>query len=240
MANIFQGPESSRGSVECLTGANTSAHASARSDFATNGKRRSSTELAEHLEDQCAARAEKAILPQNRVEPIEGGTDWNLLAREIRHAEEETMSPTAKTLWVPGVSMLFCSFILLFAMTRLVPPAIWVNPKAPVLLMAPWLLSYLVFGALGAWWSRRAGGSRATRFFSGIFPLALHLAASLAGHSRDSLECSTFWGTRPSELSVANRPRMGRDSGSCPGHRHSPVPARLRECLTSANSSAHG
>ena len=134
------------------------------------------TELAEHLEDLCAARAEKAILPQNRVEPIEGGTDWNLLAREIRHAEEETMSPTAKTLWVPGVSMLFCSFILLLAMTRLVPPAIWVNPKAPVLLMAPWLLSYLVFGALGARWSRRAGGSRATRFFSGIFPLALHLA----------------------------------------------------------------
>ena len=137
------------------------------------------TELAEHLEDLCAAKAERAILPQNRVEPIEGGTDWTLLAREIRHAEEETMSPTAKTLWVPGVSMLFCSFILLLAMTRLVPPAIWVNPKAPVLLMAPWLLSYLVFGALGAWWSRRAGGSTATRFFSGMFPLALHLAVFL-------------------------------------------------------------
>ena len=134
------------------------------------------TELAEHLEDQCAAKAEKAILPQNRVEPIEGGTDWTLLAREIRHAEEETMSPTAETLWVPGLSMLFCSFILLLAMTRLVPPAIWVNPKAPVLLVAPWLLSYLVFGALGACWSRRAGGSTATRFFSGMFPLALHLA----------------------------------------------------------------
>lgn len=134
------------------------------------------TELAEHLEDQCAARPERAILPRNRVEPIEGGTDWTLLAREIRHAEEETMSPTAKTLWVPGLSMLFCSFILLLAMTRLVPPAIWVNPKAPVLLVAPWLLSYVAFGALGAWWSRRAGGSTATRFFSGMFPFALHLA----------------------------------------------------------------
>jgi hypothetical protein len=75
--------------------------------------------------------------------------------------------------------MLFCSFILLLAMTRLVPPAIWVNPKAPVLLMAPWLLSYVVFGALGAWWSRRAGGSTATRFFSGMFPFALHLAVFL-------------------------------------------------------------
>ncbi len=86
------------------------------------------------------------------------------------------MSPTAKTLWVPGVSVLFCSSTLLLAMTRLVPPATWVDPKAPVLLLAPWLLSYLVFGALGAWWSRRAGGSRAARFFSGMFPLALHLA----------------------------------------------------------------
>ena len=133
-------------------------------------------ELAEHLEDQCAAKGEKAFFPHERVEQIEGATDWTLLARDIRHAEEETMSPTAKTLWVPGVSMLFCSFILLLAMTRLVPPASWVNPKARVLLMAPWLLSYLVFGALGAWWSRRAGGSTATRFFSGMFPLALHLA----------------------------------------------------------------
>jgi len=89
------------------------------------------------------------------------------------------MSPTAKTLWVPGVSMLFCSFVLLLAMTHLVPPATWVDPKGPVLLMAPWLLSYLVFGALGSWWSRRAGGSTATRFFSGMFPLALHLAVFL-------------------------------------------------------------
>ncbi len=133
-------------------------------------------ELAEHLEDQCGAKGEKALMSHSRVERIEDGTNWTLLAREIRHAEEETMSPTAKTVWVPGVSMLFCSSILLLAMTRLVPPATWVDPKAPVLLLAPWLLSYLVFGALGASWSRRAGGSTAARFLSGTFPLALHLA----------------------------------------------------------------
>jgi hypothetical protein len=57
-------------------------------------------ELAEHLEDQCAAKREKAFFPQDQVEQIEGATDWTLLARDIRHAEEETMSPTAKTLWV--------------------------------------------------------------------------------------------------------------------------------------------
>lgn len=86
------------------------------------------------------------------------------------------MSPSAKTLWVPGMSMLFCSAILLFAMTHLVPPATWVDPRAPFFLLAPWLFSYLAFGALGAWWSRRVGGRTASRFFSGMFPLALHLA----------------------------------------------------------------
>jgi hypothetical protein len=62
-------------------------------------------ELAEHLEDQCAAKGEKAHLPDSRVERIESGIDWTLLARNIRHAEEETMSPTAKTL-----SMANCYF----------------------------------------------------------------------------------------------------------------------------------
>jgi len=133
-------------------------------------------ELAEHLEDQDGGNTEKTILPHSRGAQIEDDIDWTRLAREIRHAEEETMSPTAKTLWVPGVSMLFCSFILLLGMTRLVPPTTWILPNGQVLLMAPWLFCYLVFGALGAWWSRRAGGSRATRFFSGMFPLALHLA----------------------------------------------------------------
>jgi hypothetical protein len=134
------------------------------------------TELADHLEDQCGSDGGKSQLLLGWVKRLEDGTDWTLLAREIRLAEEESMSPTAKTLWVPGVSMLFCSLILLLGITRLVPPATWLDPRAPLLLLTPWLFSYLVFGALGAWWSRRAGGGTAARFFSGTFPLTLHLA----------------------------------------------------------------
>jgi hypothetical protein len=85
------------------------------------------------------------------------------------------MSPTTKTLWVPGVSMLFFSSSLLLAMMSLVPPATWVDPEAPKLLRAAWLVAYLLFGALGAWWSRRVGGSTVCRFFSGMFPIALYL-----------------------------------------------------------------
>lgn len=133
-------------------------------------------ELAEHLEDQCAADGERALLRQSQVERIEDETNWDLLARQIRDAEEETMSSTTKTLWVPGVGMLFSSFLLLLAIARWVPPVAWLDPRAPTLLMVPWLLSYVAFGALGAWWSRRVGGSTAARFLSGVFPLALHLS----------------------------------------------------------------
>jgi hypothetical protein len=41
---------------------------------------------------------------------------------------------------------------------------------------ALWLSSYLAFGAIGAFWSRRAGGSVRARLLAGVFPLALHLA----------------------------------------------------------------
>jgi hypothetical protein len=132
-------------------------------------------ELADHLEDQDAPDSAPS-LPGT----VDGdATNWGLLARQIRHAEEEGMSPTVKTIWVPGMGMLLCSFLLLLAITTWVPPAAWLQPSALALCFAPWLLSYLGFGALGAWWSRRAGGSAAARFASGMFPLALHLSVFL-------------------------------------------------------------
>jgi hypothetical protein len=138
-------------------------------------------ELAEHLEDayqdalQCGLSPEAAIACAHEQVP-----DWKCLAQGIRRAgqEEDTMSHTTKTLWLPGMSVLIFSAVLLLVMIRLVPPTAWGGPKPPVHLLATWptwLFSYLVFGALGAYWSRRAGGSIAARFLSGTFPLALHL-----------------------------------------------------------------
>jgi len=147
------------------------------------------TELADHLEDQ-----------SQHIGSPASGIDWKSLACEIRSAEETAMSHTAKTLWVPGTIALLGATLMLFAMTSLVPPTTWVDERpamfilsdmlAPgekfepswvdarpaVLLLGIWMFSYLVLGALGAYWSRRAGGSRRTRFLSGVFPLALHLA----------------------------------------------------------------
>lgn len=146
-------------------------------------------ELADHLEDHS----------QHMGKPAPG-IDWKSLARDIRSAEEDAMSPTAKTLWVPGIAGLLGATLMLFAMTSLVPPTTWVDERpamliladmlAPgeriepswvdarpaVLLLGIWMFSYLAFGALGAYWSRRAGGGTAARFLSGTFPLTLHLA----------------------------------------------------------------
>jgi hypothetical protein len=146
-------------------------------------------ELADHLEDQ-----------SHHTRRLATGIDWKSLARDIRSAEEDAMSHTAKTLWVPGIAGLLGATLMLFVMTSLVPPSTWVDEKPPVfrlaellapgekteptwlaakppvLLLGIWMFSYLAFGGLCAYWSRRAGGSLAARLLSGVFPLALHLA----------------------------------------------------------------
>ena len=124
-------------------------------------------ELAEHLADQNEPHPGKRIEDQ---------TDWTVLAREIRRAEEEPVSPTAKTIWVPGTSIMLGAALLLVIMTRFVPPATWVDGKGPALLVLTWGAAYIALGALGAFLSRRAGGSAKHRFLAGIFPIVFHLA----------------------------------------------------------------
>ena len=88
------------------------------------------------------------------------------------------MSHDAKTLWLPGMAALSGAAAVILCVMRFVPPSVWADPRSSVRVLVPGLLlsSYLAFGALGAWWSRRAGGSVAVRFFAGLFPLGLHLA----------------------------------------------------------------
>lgn len=135
-------------------------------------------ELAEHLEDAYQAALERGLSPDAALAwAREQVPDWQGLVRQIRLARQEgtDMSHTAKTLWVPGVSVLLLASIMLILMTRVVPATLWTSPNGPWLMLGPWLLSYFVFGALGAYLSRRAGGDPRARLLSGVFPLALHL-----------------------------------------------------------------
>lgn len=125
------------------------------------------SELAEHLAD--ATEQQSGDLSGR-------GTDWSALAGEIRRAEEDNVSPAAKTIWVPGTSVTLGAALLLVIMTRFVPPVAWVEGKGPMLLASTWAVAYLAFGAMGAWLSRRAGGGTRQRLLAGVFPVVFHLA----------------------------------------------------------------
>jgi hypothetical protein len=152
------------------------------------------TELAGHLEDRLAAAVHKGVAePEATAMALEEVPDWVALNHEISAAKKEgPMNERAKYLWIPGMTMLISAFLLLTAIARLVPPVAWTHQGAPLYFFAPWLVTYAVFGAVGAHWSRRAGGSVTMRFLAGIFPVAMHLvificvfiAANVQSHPR--------------------------------------------------------
>jgi hypothetical protein len=136
-------------------------------------------ELAEHLEDTYQGALRRGLSPEAAMAHAqEQVPDWRKLAGRIRRAsrEEDAMSHMAKTIWLPGTIALLAATLLLLGMVRIVGPAVWASPDALWKIAVPWLLAYLLLGAAGAYWSRRAGGGVGARLLSGTFPLALHLA----------------------------------------------------------------
>jgi hypothetical protein len=136
-------------------------------------------ELAFHLEERRSAALRQGSSDAEAVTlALEEVPDWVGLNQDISatRREEDPVSEHTKTIMVPGMTMLIGSAVLGILALRLIPPIVWVSPRAPVLIPALWLPLFCVIGALGAYWSRRAGGSTAARFLSGIFPAALHLA----------------------------------------------------------------
>jgi hypothetical protein len=139
-------------------------------------------ELAGYLEDAYEGRLKRGATPERALAcAFSEVANWARFRKEIRRAasEEGSMSVHTKNLVLPGITMLISAASLLLAILWLVPPAVWADRRAPVLFFALWLLSYCVMGALGAYWSRREGGNTATRFLSGVFPLAMHLGIVL-------------------------------------------------------------
>ena len=144
-------------------------------------------ELAGHLEDACADALRSGCTEAEAVaRALERVPDWIDLADAIRDADlkDGPMSHDARTLWLPGMAALGASAAVLLGAARLAPGSLWADPGATLPMMAAMLLSYLLCGALGAWWSRRAGGSVAARFVAAIFPLALHLCMVLVAAIR--------------------------------------------------------
>ncbi|HYY72530.1 MAG TPA: hypothetical protein VE778_02945 [Candidatus Bathyarchaeia archaeon] len=145
-------------------------------------------ELAGHLQEFCESlRAqgldEHAALSQTWARI----GDWEKLQRKIQmtRQKENTMTPRTSQLWLPSLATLLVSMIMLPVLERL-----GLNPHF-VFLRGPrgqehafpvytvWLLLLPFVGALGAYLSRRAGGTRPMTIVSGIFPALAFFAVLL-------------------------------------------------------------
>jgi len=197
-------------------------------------------ELAAHLEEAYNdARFRGLSEPEALHIALNDVTDWDALAKDIGRAKslEDAMNHRTKTLWLPGIAILFSAGLLLMLLDRApvlqqllflgcmglllcaaISEAARMNQRTRSLLLpgfvslvaaslflmavgfvrdpsyffsgislqphnlvlpsyAPgrafycaWLLAHVLFAALGAYLSRRAGGTRTARMVAGAFP----------------------------------------------------------------------
>lgn len=138
-------------------------------------------EVAAHLEDICEEMRKQGIAEEEAVRrALSQVGDWRDLQRRILNAKrrEHFMATRTRQLWVPGFLTLILSMLLLMTLQRLgfTPRLLW-GGSSQILFYVPWLVALPFCGALGAYVSSRAGGSRGTAALASVFPvLALTLA----------------------------------------------------------------
>jgi hypothetical protein len=147
-------------------------------------------ELAAHLEevyeDARAGGSSEIEAMQRALQEVE---DWDVLAARIARAKSEedsmnlnTLNQRTRSLWLPALASLLAASLFLFLLTEisLQPPLlVRLHSGAGQWLYAVWIIGQIAFGALGAFLSRRVGGSRMARIVAGTFPAIVMLAACL-------------------------------------------------------------
>jgi len=131
-------------------------------------------EVAAHLEDICDEMLRQGMTEEEAVRrALSQAGNWRSLQHKIVSAKrrEEVMEKRIRQLWIPGFLTLILSMLFLTALYRLGLRArlFWSGPNA-ILLYAPWLAGLPLIGALGAYVSSRAGGSRGTMLLASVFP----------------------------------------------------------------------
>src|SRR5256885_3189157 len=132
-------------------------------------------ELAAHLEESYEVFCKEGLPEKEAVHrTFEQVANWQDLRREIFIAKRSghPMQKRVQQLWTPGFLTMALSMIFLVTLQGLGFQArvvSWNGPRT-TLLNLPWLLSLPFFGALGAYLSSRAGGSRRTVLLASTFP----------------------------------------------------------------------
>jgi hypothetical protein len=140
-------------------------------------------EVAAHLEDTCEQMLRQGMTEEAAVgRALSQAGNWKNLRRKIFAAKrrEQPMKKRLWQLWVPGFLTLILSMLFLTVLYRLGLRGrlVWSGPNT-IFLYMPWLAALPFFGALGAYTSSRAGGSRATVLFVSVFPALAFTGAFL-------------------------------------------------------------
>lgn len=156
--------------------------ASARVD--ERRRREVTAELAAHLEDAYVAALRSGCTEaEATARAMEHVPDWSSLAVAVERSADEdtTMTRQASTVLLPGTTILLAAATGLAFVVYATPADRWLDPRWQVHALAAGsaFLFYLLLGAIGAAWSRHAGGSPGERLAAGAFPLVLH--AAMAG-----------------------------------------------------------
>src|SRR5256886_10473884 len=132
-------------------------------------------ELAAHLEESYEVFCKEGLPEKEAVHrTFEQVADWQGLRREIFIAKRSghPMQKRVQQLWTPGFLTMALTMISLVTLQGLGFQArvvSWNGPRTTFLNL-PWLLSLPFFGALGAYLSSRAGGSRRAVLLASTFP----------------------------------------------------------------------
>jgi hypothetical protein len=138
-------------------------------------------ELAAHLEESCEELRKQGMTEEEAARrTLLQVEDWRRLSRliQIARKKENRMTNRVKQFWLPSLLTLFLSMGLLM-LTQVFGPKPWttsmksgwslIAPAAMIYL--PWLFSLPLIGALGAYLSNRAGGSKHAMLSSVVFPV---------------------------------------------------------------------
>lgn len=134
-------------------------------------------ELAAHLEETYETMRREGMSDGEAADrALSQVGDWDDLRRRICSSRtgKDTMTNRVTQLWLPGLLTFSLSMVLLALAQKFGPqPLLLSLDKGTPFLMfyTPWLLTLPLAGAMGAYLSKRAGGSLRMVFASSVFPV---------------------------------------------------------------------
>lgn len=145
------------------------------------------SELAGHLEEcyeeQRMGGLSKAEALDNALGQV---ADWRDLSRKIERAKrtEGKMNQNTRSFWLPAFITLTAAvlFEAILAQTSYGPRMISGHPKMMLVIWPAWVAGQPFLGAIGAYMSQRAGGTRFARLAAGLFPMIITLAGMSAAY----------------------------------------------------------